>query len=156
MNLEDFLNMDDYDERPSGLQYDVFNEKVVKASLIGTDGDAWSAVSSVVGKANLNCLGVVVSAYELSMPPIFTGKAKLNTDEGDTWDLDVGKDLARKRCLDKYHRNFDTRIKMVLKDARKLVAFLEHYCEKKGIDTSSVSSIDELYDKAFNGTNSKS
>ena len=142
----------------SGIQYEIFNDKVVRATLENTDYDAERSIRKIL-------YSVPTSVIEFQVKPPFggcttmansyVGKAKVNTDEGDTFDYEVGSKLARERCLDKYHKAFDSRIVWALEDARSLVAWIEHYAEKKNIDTSGVASVDELKEMYFRGMKNK-
>ena len=142
-----------FDDRPSGLNFETFNNRVVKASLYDTGDDAIRAINSICYKANLKVIDTgVFFFFFLSIPDTFIGKAKLNVAQGDTWNEETGSQLARERCLSKYHKAFDSRIAIALEDARTLVACFEHYCNKHSIDTSKVMSIEDIKDRKFSGT----
>lgn len=143
----------------SGIQYDVFNNKVIRATLNGTDYDAVRSINKILNSVPTSVIDFYVKSSLddgcCEMANSYVGKAKVNTDEGDTFDYEVGSKLARERCLDKYHKAFDSRITWALKDARSLVAWIEHYAEKKNIDTSGVASIEELKEVYFRGMKNK-
>ena len=139
-----------FDDRPSGLNFETFNNRVVKASLYDTGTDASRAINSICDKANLRVLDAGIYFSEKAyIPDSFTGKAKLNVAQGDTWNEETGSQLARERCLSKYHKAFDSRITMALEDARALVVCFEHYCKKHGIDSSKIPTEDEIKNKRF-------
>ena len=145
-------------QRPnSGVQYEVFNDKVIRASLNGTAIDAIQAVSRICNKIPTSILEFNVRTYGgiAFIKDSYSGKAKVNTTEGDTFDAEVGSKLARSRCLEKYHKAFDSRICMALEDARSMVAWLEHYCDKKQIDTSAIPTVDKIKEVSFRGNVNK-
>ena len=143
----------------SGIQYEVFNDKVIRATLNGTDYDAERSINKILYSVPTS----VINFYTKSsldngccgMAHSYVGKAKVNTEEGDTFDYEVGSKLARERCLDKYHKAFDSRIAWALEDARSMVAWIEHYAEKKNIDTSGIASVEELKEVYFRGMKNK-
>lgn len=142
----------------SGIQYEIFNGKVVRATLENTDYDAERSIRKILYSVPTSVIDFQVKGpFDgcTTMASSYVGKAKVNTDEGDTFDYEVGSKLARERCLDKYHKAFDSRITWALEDARSLVAWIEHYAEKKNIDTSGVASIDELKEVYFRGMKNK-
>ena len=142
----------------SGIQYEIFNNKVIRATLNDTDYDAERSLRKIMYSVPTSVIDFQVkSPFDgcCEMANSYVGKAKVNTEEGDTFDYEVGSKLARERCLDKYHKAFDSRIAWALEDARSLVAWIEHYAEKKNIDTSGVSSIEELKEVYFRGMKNK-
>lgn len=146
-------------QRPgSGIQYEIFNDKVVRATLENTDYDAERSICKILCNIPTSVINFMVKPPFSScckMANSYVGKAKVNTDEGDTFDYEVGSKLARERCLDKYHKAFDSRIAWALEDARSLVAWIEHYAEKKNIDTSGIASVEELKEVYFRGMKNK-
>ena len=143
-----------FDDRPSGLNFETFNNRIVKASLYNTSEDAVQAINGICRKANLKILEPEIDYWSPEdsiawMPDSFSGKAKLNVSQGDTWNEEVGSQFARERCLSKYHRAFDSRILKALEDARTLVVCFEHYCKKHGIDSSRISTEEEIKNKRF-------
>ena len=143
----------------SGIQYDVFNNKVIRATLNDTAYDAENSLCKVMYSVPTSVIDFQLKSHPFEgcsvMENSYVGKAKVNTDEGDTFDYEVGSKLARERCLDKYHKAFDSRITWALKDARSLVAWIEHYAEKKNIDTSGIASVEELKEVYFRGMKNK-
>ena len=142
----------------SGIQYEVFNNKVIRATLNDTDCDAERSLRKIMYSVPTSVIEFQVKSPFVGccgMANSYVGKAKVNTEEGDTFDYEVGSKLARERCLDKYHKAFDSRIAWALEDARSLVAWIEHYAEKKNIDTSGVASIEELKEVYFRGMKNK-
>ena len=143
----------------SGIQYEVFNNKVIRATLNGTDYDAERSINKILNSVPTSVINFYVKSPIddgfCEMAHSYVGKAKVNTEEGDTFDYEVGSKLARERCLDKYHKAFDSRITWALEDARSLVAWIEHYAEKKNIDTSGIASVEELKEVYFRGMKNK-
>ena len=79
----------------------------------------------------------------------YRGKAKVNHADGDKFVEDIGKEFARGKALEKYHRAFDRKSLAMLLDARVLVATIEHYCAKKSINTEKIPSIEAISKKRF-------
>lgn len=90
------------------------------------------------------------SKNSLAMKDCYRGIAKCNTDEGDVYDEREGKLQAYKKVMGKYHKNLDANLRIFLADVRGLVAGIEHYLEKKGVDYSKVPSVEELKKQRFN------
>lgn len=78
----------------------------------------------------------------------YKGVCKVNEKDGDTFNSEYGKDLARAKCMQRYHRDLDPILRKYLTDARKLVAAFEHYMWKHNIDFENVKSVEDmrLYD----------
>lgn len=89
-------------------------------------------------------------ANRLAMKDSYRGVAKCNTDEGDVYDEREGKLQAYKKAMSKYHKSLDSNLRTFLADVRGLVAGVEHYLEKKGIDYSKVPSVEEIKVSRFN------
>ena len=142
----------------SGIQYEVFNNKVIRATLNDTSYDAERSLRKIMYSVPTRVIDFQVRSPFggcCEMANSYVGKAKVNTEEGDTFYYEIGSKLARKRCLDKYHKAFDSRIAWALEDARSLVAWIEHYAEKKNIDTSGIASVEELKEVYFRGMKNK-
>lgn len=140
----------------SGIRYEVFNNRCVKAKLPKTFCDAHSAICSILNKANpdfesddeiVTVAGVLLP--EFGMQGEYTAKATVNVADGDSFDIEIGKNLAKRRLLDKYHKDFDRSMKKALLKARTFVAALEHYCEKHNIDFKNVPSERDIEDKIY-------
>ena len=86
---------------------------------------------------------------DLMMSDRYRGVAKVNSAEGDVYDEDEGKTVAYKKVMNKYHKNLDSRLRKFLADVRGLLAGVEHYLDKKGVDYSNVPSVDELKKSRF-------
>ena len=74
----------------------------------------------------------------------YRGVVKCNTDEGDVYDEREGRLQAYKKVMNKYHKNLNSNLITFLTDVRGLVAGIEHYLEKKGVDYSKAPSVEEL------------
>lgn len=136
----------------SALDYKVYpSGGVVKAEVAGTMFDAMIVMNNLVEKANLKTLVLDGIWEETLLNSSYRGKAKVNTTDGDMFSEEIGKEIARGKALEKYHRAFDKKILTMLMDARVLVATIEHYCKKKDIDVSKIPSIEELSKKRFDG-----
>lgn len=146
--LEDLLGIGQDD----GLNFSTYpHAGVVKAKLTGVEDNVLIAIGKLL-RNHSKYLGVFRSHDELTLGNQFTGKARANFTMGDAYDEKVGSDLARKRCMAKYHRNFDKRMVSFLTDVRTLLAATEHYCDINGIDYSDAKSIAEIRAKRFGNT----
>lgn len=89
------------------------------------------------------------SKKSLIMKDRYRGVAKVNTSDGDVYDEAEGKTVAYKKVMNKYHKNLDANLRIFLADVRGLVAGVEHYLEKKGVDYSKVPSVEEIKKNRF-------
>ena len=141
----------DVQPRQDGLSFSYYPQAgVVKAKLNGVEWNVMTAIHKLCRNHSkfLNCY----PDDELFMSNQFFGKARANQFMGDTFDQTYGEDLARERCMTKYHKNFDSRMRLFLKDVRTLLGAVEHYCDVVGIDYSEVESVEEIRAKRFNNT----
>ena len=83
------------------------------------------------------------------MKDTYECKAKCNTEDGDTFDLETGKKIARERVLERYHRDLDKSMQEFLKQIRVLEAHTLKYMDKHGIDVVGVPTTEEIYEKSF-------
>ena len=138
-------------ERDEGLKFSTYpNAGVVKAKLTGVEDNVFIAICKLLGNHS-KFLSVYYDG-ELKLENQFNGKARANFSMGDAYDEKFGSDLARKRCMAKYHKNFDKRMVSFLTDVRTLLAATEHYCDINGIDYSDTESIAEIRAKRFGNT----
>lgn len=149
-------------QRPSGLNYSIYNDRCVKAKLEDTYCDAYKALRSVVAKVHkpfqylpkIQEEDITNFTWALldfrGIKPSYTGKATVNLSDGDIFDEETGKSLAKKRVLDAYHKDFDASMCYALESLRTLIAGVEHYCEKHNIDISGVPNAYEIRNKIYN------
>ena len=141
----------DIQPRQDGLSFSYYPQAgVVKAKLNGVEWNVMTAIHKLCRNHSkfLNCY----PDDELFMSDQFFGKSRANQKMGDTFDQTYGEDLARERCMAKYHKNFDSRMRLFLEDVRTLLGAVEHYCDVVGIDYSEVESVAEIRAKRFNNT----
>lgn len=124
---------------------------VVKAELGDTTFDAASLIARLVDKADMKTIGLEGIYTDVLLDSVYRGKARANMAEGDTFNEEIGKEMAKGRALEKYHRAMDRKVRMLLNDARRLVATVEHYCEKKSIDISDVPTVEDIKRSHFTG-----
>lgn len=105
------------------------------ATITGCSRDALHILEKLVNSCNGKSYRM---AYE------FTAKSKLNVAEGDVYDEDVGKKLAQERVLNKYHKALNRALCQALSEYRELVARLEHYMDKQGIEHGHIMTIAEI------------
>ena len=137
--------------RDDGLKFSTYPEAgVVKAKLTGVQDNVFIAIYKLLDNHS-KFLNVYYDG-ELMLDNQFNGKARANFTLGDSYDEKIGSDLARKRCMSKYHKNFDKRMVSFLTDVRTLLAAVEHYCDTTGIDYTNAESVAEIRAKRFNNT----
>lgn len=139
------------ENRPSGLTYESYADRVVKAHLSNTEDDVNNVIDKILNKTNMKSIIAIPHWENMSLKDTYRGVAKLNITDGDVFNLEKGQDLAKARCLDKYHKNFDKKMSEFLRDIRELEATTIHYCMKKGISINSVPSVEEIAKKKFSG-----
>ena len=141
-------------ERKDGLSFSYYPQAgVVKAKLNGVERNVLTAIN----KLCKNHSKYLKSYYgnniqDMLMSDQFSGKSRANQKMGDTYNQTCGENLARERCMAKYHKNFDSRMRLFLEDVRTLLGAVEHYCDVVGIDYSEVESVEEIRAKRFNNT----
>lgn len=101
----------------------------------------------------VGCNNVENSKNGLNMKNCYRGVAKCNTAEGDVYDEREGKLEAYKKVMKKYHRSLDANLRAFLADIRGLVAGVEHYLDKKGVDYSKVPSVEDYKKSRFTPKN---
>lgn len=141
----------DTQPRRDGLSFSYYPQAgVVKAKLNGVEWNVMTAIHKLCRNHSkfLNCY----PDDALLMSDQFFGKSRANQSMGDTFDQTYGEDLARERCMAKYHKNFDSRMCLFLEDVRTLLGAVEHYCDVVGIDFSDVDSVEKIRAKRFNNT----
>ena len=141
----------DTQPRQDGLSFSYYPQAgVVKAKLNGVEWNVLTAIHKLCRNHSkfLNCY----PTNDLIMSDQFFGKSRANQKMGDTYNQTCGENLARERCMAKYHKNFDSRMRLFLEDVRTLLGAVEHYCDVVGIDYSEVESVEEIRAKRFNNT----
>ena len=141
----------DTQPRQDGLSFSYYPQAgVVKVKLNGVEWNVMTAINKLCRNHSkfLTCF----PDDELFMSDQFFGKSRANQKMGDTYNQTCGENLARERCMAKYHKNFDSRMRLFLEDVRTLLGAVEHYCDVVGIDYSEVESVEEIRAKRFNNT----
>lgn len=141
----------DTQPRRDGLTFSYYPQAgVVKAKLNGVEWNVMTAIHKLCRNHSkfLNCY----PDDALLMSDQFFGKSRANQKMGDTYNQTCGENLARERCMAKYHKNFDSRMCLFLEDVRTLLGAVEHYCDVVGIDFSGVDSVEKIRAKRFNNT----
>ena len=141
----------DTQPRQDGLSFSYYPQAgVVKAKLNGVEWNVMTAIHKLCRNHSkfLSCC----LDDELFMSGQFSGKSRANQKMGDTYNQTCSEKLARERCMAKYHKNFDSRMRLFLEDVRTLLGAVEHYCDVVGIDYSEVESVEEIRAKRFNNT----
>ena len=134
-------------QRPNGINYTTYdNGRITKATLNGVQDNFYNAFSRCM--CNSKYFTIRPGYYQgqaLFMDNIYTSKAKLNPLDND--DPELAKNICHKRVMKKYHKAFDSRMRLVIEDLHRITANLYRYCEKKGIDISNVKSVDTYLDE---------
>ena len=141
----------DIQPRQDGLSFSYYPQAgVVKAKLNGVEWNVMTAIHKLCRNHSkfLNCY----PEDALFMSDQFSGKSRANQKMGDVYNQTCGENLARERCMAKYHKNFDSRMCLFLEDVRTLLGAVEHYCDVVGIDFSDVDSVEKIRAKRFNNT----
>ena len=79
----------------------------------------------------------------------YNGVAKVNTADGDVYSEEEGKNVAYEKVMKKYHKNLDSNLRVFLADVRNLAAGVEHYLDKKGVDYSTVPTVEDVKNSRF-------
>lgn len=143
--------MSNFNFAPSNsLRYKVFKEgRVVKAYIDDTEHDAANIINTVLCKTNTKFIDTYVCDRNSWINPSYSSHARCNSDAGDVFDEEVGKEIARSRVLDHYHRDIHRKLCAALEDLRGFCASLEHYCDKHGVDYSNVKSVESIKENRF-------
>lgn len=142
----------DTQPRQDGLSFSYYPQAgVVKAKLNGVQFNVLTAIHKLCHNHS-KFLSCCYYDDALIMSDQFFGKSRANQSMGDAYDQTCGENLARERCMAKYHKNFDSRMRLFLEDVRTLLGAVEHYCDVVGIDYSEVESVEEIRAKRFNNT----
>ena len=140
---EDNLDSSNYISEPSNPPV---NE--VKARIANASFDAVAIMDKICANSGFKFAIIDTSSYNF-MKDTYECKAKCNTDDGDTFDLETGKKIARERVLERYHRDLDKSMQEFLKQIRVLEAHTLKYMDKHGIETVGVPTTEEIYEKSF-------
>ena len=134
-----------------GLKFTTYpHAGVVKAKLTGVDNNVMVAITKLL--RNHSKYLVCPHTEDLMISGQFSGKARANFSMGGVFDEPTGSGLARERCMKKYHKNFDARMRMFLRDVRTVVAAVEHYCDSVGIQYDTIESVADIRAKRFGNT----
>lgn len=98
---------------------------------------------------NSKYLGYAANTDSLPLKPQYRGIVRVNTNDGDTWDEEVGKYEAYRKAMGKYHKDMDRNLRTFLADVRSLCAGVEHYLDKRNVDYSNVPTIEGLKKSRF-------
>ena len=144
----------DTQPRQDGLSFSYYPQAgVVKAKLNGVECNVLTAINKLCNNHSKYLKSYYGDAiHDMLMSDQFFGKSRANQKMGDTYNQTCGENLARERCMAKYHKNFDSRMRLFLEDVRTLLGAVEHYCDVVGIDYSEVESVEEIRAKRFNNT----
>lgn len=135
-------------KKSSGIKYEQIvtsktkiGDEVMVGKTIATITDCSYDALHILEKLVDSCN---VKGMTKRLAPEFTAKSKLNVAEGDIYDENVGKVLAQERVLSKYHKSLNRALCCALAEYRELVARLEHYMDKQGIERGHVMTIAEI------------
>ena len=133
-------------KKSSGIKYEQIvtsktktGDEVMVGKTVATITDCSYDALYILKKLINSCN---IKSYRMASE--FTAKSKLNVAEGDIYDENVGKKLAQERVLYKYHKSLNKALCCALAEYRELVARLEHYMDKQGIERGHVETIAEI------------
>ena len=147
--------------RASYLTYDKVNEgfvngekKVIGKTYAVLNDCALDAVNTICGiversQTNLNFELTDNNFYKYIMEDYYVGHSKVHSNGEDEFNEKYGEELARKRCLDKYHHAMNNKLRQFLIEVRHLCAYIERYMEKHGVKYDDLMSVDELKETRF-------
>lgn len=123
---------------------------VTVATLSGVQHDFISAMEKLTSRNSryFEFFGYA-NLKDAKLKDVYTGIARLNTDDGDVWNEAIGKKVAVEKAKSQYHRDFDRLMVKTLEDLRRLEASMLHYCSTHHIDTSSVKTAEEFKGSMF-------
>lgn len=119
------------------------------ATLSGAEDNALNIIQKIVSKSqNTFNWFAVENIDKLQLRNQYKGVCKVNEKDGDIFNAEYGVDLARAKCMSRYHRDLDPILRKYLTEARRLVAGFEHYMYTHNISFDNVKSVDDmrLYD----------
>lgn len=140
---EDNLDSSNYLSEPSNPPV---NE--VRARIANASNDVVTIMDKICINAGTHLMPIKTNSYNF-MKDTYECKAKCNTDDGDTFDLETGKKIARERVLERYHRDLDKSMQEFLKQIRVLEAHTLKYMDKHNIEVVGVPTTEEIYEKSF-------
>lgn len=124
---------------------------VVRGRVNGTECDCYGVISKIIAN---NCPSFVDDETffrTYMMRSNYSSMARVNTDAGDTFVEEVGKELASERLFNKYRKDFSRNICKALNELRAAEAAFLHYAEKNGLDISKASTVDQIKQKRYGG-----
>ena len=71
----------------------------------------------------------------------YTGVSKVNENEGDMYDPQVGRDIAKSKAIDKFQRAMKGNLRYLLAELNRAVASVEHYMDIHGINYDDVINV---------------
>lgn len=83
----------------------------------------------------------------LNLDYSYLGKAKCHPEQ--EYVADAGEYIAKTRCLNKVHRASDRKMRDVILDCRRMLAGLEAYAVRHGIDIDKIPHVDELENSMY-------
>lgn len=140
---EDNLDSSNYLSEPSNPPV---NE--VRARIANASKDAITIMEKICINTGTHFFPIKVDSHNF-MKDTYECKAKCNTKDGDTFDLETGKKIARERVLERYHRDLDKSMQEFLKQIRVLEAHTLKYMDKHNIEVVGVPTTEEIYEKSF-------
>lgn len=127
------------------------NGGVVRGRVNGTACDCYSVVSKVMAHNCPSFMDEDTFFETFAMRPNYTAQARVNTDAGDVFIEETGKEIASDRLFGKYRKDFGRNISRAIYELRCAEAAFIHYAEKNGLDISKVQTTDEIKDKRYGG-----
>lgn len=74
----------------------------------------------------------------------YTGVAKVNSECGDTYDANEGREVAKSKAVAKFRRDMQNKLCDLLADLYRAVASVEHYMDKHGYAYNDVPDVQNI------------
>lgn len=86
----------------------------------------------------------VTECKDVCIKPYYTGIAKVNTADGDTYDAAEGREIAKTKAVAKFRRDMETKLNALLADLYKAAASVEHYMDKHAYSYDDVPNVSDI------------
>lgn len=137
---------------PFGVSYQHLpNHNTTIATLHGVRNNPSDIIQKLMDNSCKHTYCTTSAAYDYEFRDTYRAIAKVNTDEGDTYDEKTGEEIAHNRVMQKYYKAIDKVMCDYLEDLRSACAAFEWYMQKHNINYSKVSTVEEIIQKRYNG-----
>lgn len=74
----------------------------------------------------------------------YTATAKVNFNDGDTYNESVGKSIAKEKAVSKFHRELNQKLVGFYTELVHVMASVEHYMDKHKVDYSNAPTVSDV------------